>query len=116
MTIAEICELVGAKVLYGEDMLSYEISRAFGADLMSDVLAFVQEDSLLLTGLVNPHVIRTAEMVDVRCILFVRGKEATQEIIDMAKQRNIAILQTPETLYVCSGILYGHGLPGSTRK
>lgn len=116
MTIAEVRDLVGATVQCGEDRLGAEVRTAFGADLMSDVLAFVQEDSLLLTGLVNTHVIRTAEMLDVRCVLFVRGKKATKEIIEMANEHNIVILTTPETLYVCSGILYGRGLPGLKRK
>ena len=74
MTLSEVRKLLDADVLSGEDMLDTEVLSACGCDLMSDVLAFVKDQSLLLTGLLNPQSIRTAEMMDMRCVIFVRGK------------------------------------------
>ncbi len=116
MDIRKIAELLDAKVLAGEELLGTVVLSACGSDLMSDVLAFVKEHTVLLTGLANPHVVRTAEMLDVSCIVFVRGKSPTEDIIDMAKERNIAILATTHTLYVACGKLYENGLPGSARR
>jgi len=83
---------------------------------MSDVLAFVKEKTVLFTGLTNPHVFRTAEMLDVTAIVFVRGKRPTDDILRMAVERKIAILTTNHTLYVACAILYQHGIPGGVRS
>ncbi len=115
MKIAEVARTLGASVLCCEDRLGGEVTSAFGADMMSDVLAFMNEETLLLTGLVNTHVIRTAEMLELRCIVFVRGKPVTQDILDRAVEQNIVLLGTEKTLYVCCGLLYEAGLPGCVR-
>ena len=86
MVIRKIAELLEAEVILGEDKLDMEVDMAFSSDMMSDVLAYVTGRTVLLTGLVNEHVIRTAEMVDLECIVFVRGKTPTQEIIDKAEE------------------------------
>lgn len=116
VTIRDVVNKLDANVLCGEEFLNHEVISACGSDLMSDVLAFVKEKTVLLTGLTNPHVIRTAEMLDVSCIVFVRGKQPTQDILDMAMEREIAILNTPETLFTACGKLYEAGLRGSTRR
>jgi hypothetical protein len=82
---------------------------------MSDVLTFVKEQTVLLTGLNNPQVIRTAEMLDVSCIVFVRGKKPTQDIINMALERDIVLLSTDNTLFEACGKLYEGGLRGDMR-
>lgn len=112
MTIDRIAQLLQANVLSGQDLLEEDILSACGADLMSDVLAHDTERMLLLTGLNNAHVVRTAEMLDIAAVVFVRGKVPGQDILDMAAKKNIAILTTKQTLYVACGILYGAGLPG----
>lgn len=70
MTIREVMEIVDGKVLIGEERLDTRVDTACGSDLMSDVLAFVKEKTVLITGLINPHVLRTAEMLDITCIVF----------------------------------------------
>lgn len=115
MKVGQIRDLLDAKVLAGEDMLDREVISACGSDLMSDVLAYVKEQTVLLTGLTNPHVIRTAEMLDVTAIVFVRGKAPMEEIISMAEERGLIILTTQYTLYEACGILYQSGLSGETR-
>ena len=112
LTLHMIKDILDAKVLYGVDLLHKEILSACGSDLMSDVLAFVKEQTLLLTGLTNHHVIRTAELLDVSAIVFVRGKCPTQDMVDMAVQRSIVLLSTQETLYTACGKLYQAGLSG----
>lgn len=112
MEIGEVARLIEADVLIGEESLDREVHFACGCDLMSDVLAFVEDGTLLLTGLTNHQVIRTAEMIDVFAIVFVRGKVPTQEIIDMAKERNIILMSTDYTLFEACGILYQAGLKG----
>ena len=116
MRIAEVADILDANVLCCEDKLDKEVRSAFGADLMSDALAFIDEDTLLLTGLVNQHVIRTAEMLEVRCIVFVRGKPVPKDILDLAVQQGVVLLGTDKTLYICCGMLYAAGLPGCIRR
>jgi len=113
MKLIEVKKLLDAEVLVGEDALESEIISAFACDLMSDVLAFVEDKSLLLTGLVNKQTIRTAEMMDIEAIIFVRGKIPNQEILSLAKENNMVILTTKHILYQSCGILYNNGLRGA---
>lgn len=112
MKISEIQTLLQADVLNGIDLLDLEIEYGWSCDLMSDVLAFVKNDVVLLTGLVHPQVIRTAEMLDIKAIVFVRGKKPGDEIIRMARDREIVILATDHTLYTASALLHIGGLAG----
>lgn len=112
MKLKEIKNILNAKVLVGEENLDKEVNAAFGSDLMSDVLAFVSDGTVLLTGLTNLQVIRTAEMLDLFAIIFVRGKVPIQEILSMAEEKNIIIMTTEYTLYSASGMLYEKGLRG----
>lgn len=116
MKIAEVARILDAKVLCGEHRLNDEVTAAFSADMMSDVLAYMDEGTLLLTGLMNAHVIRTAEMLDLRCIVFVRGKDILDEMLAQAKEKNIALLSTDKTLYHSSGLLYMAGLPPCEKR
>ncbi len=88
------------------------VDLACGADLMSDVLAFTHAGTLLLTGLTNPQVVRTAEMAGIKAIVFVRGKMPPPETIALAEKKDIPLLASPLTLYESCGRLYAHGLQG----
>ncbi len=110
MKISKIAELLNAKVLCGADHLDTDVNSACGCDLLSDVLAFVKEQAVLLTGMCNPQVVRTAVMMDMRCIVFVRGKMPAQDVIDLAKEHNIVVLASDERMYSACGKLYKHGL------
>ena len=110
MKLSEVKEILNAKVVTGEEFLDREVESAFGSDLMSDVLAFVKDHSLLLTGLVNGQVVRTAEMMDIKAIVFVRGKEPTDDIAELAKEYGMVIMSTDYTLYPSCGKLYMAGL------
>ena len=112
MTIQDIKESLGAEVVYGKEFLSKEVHNACGSDMMSDVLAFVKDQSVLITGLCNPHVIRTAEMMDIICVVFVRGKRPNEEMIKMAEDRGIALLSSNHRMFTACGVLYGKGLGG----
>lgn len=112
MKIYEVQEILGAKILTGEELLDEEIDYGYSCDLMSDVLAYVKNNVLLLTGLVHPQVIRTAEMLDIKAIVIVRGKCPGEEVLRMAKSRDIAILTTTHSLFTASGLLYQKGLIG----
>lgn len=114
MTIADIKDILQADVLYGDEYLDKEVHTACGADMMSDVLAFVKDQSVLLTGLCNPQVIRTAEMMDIICIVFVRGKVPDVMMVELAKEREIALLTTGERMFMACGKLYENGLHGGT--
>jgi len=113
MKISKMQELLDAKVLCGEENLSKEVYSAFGCDLMSDVLAYVTDQAVLLTGLVNPQVIRTALMMDMVCIVFVRSKVPNDEMIALAKENGIVMMSTNKTLYTTCGLLYSNGLVGT---
>lgn len=114
MLIREIKDILDAKVLCGEDLLDTEVKSACGSDLMSDVLAFVKEQSVLLTGLMNPQVVRTADMMDMRCIVFVRGKEPEETVVELARQRDIVMMTTAQRMFVACGKLYSAGLVGNS--
>lgn len=112
MTIREVRDIVKGKVLYGEHLLDSRVETACGSDLMSDVLAFVKDHTVLITGLINPQVVRTAEMLDITCIVFSRGKQPSQEILHMAEEIGIVVISSEMTTYTACGELYTHGLPG----
>lgn len=112
MIISDIKTLLNAKVLCCEDNLSKEVHTACGADMMSDVLAFVKDQSVLLTGLCNPQVVRTAEMMDMICICFVRGKDPDESVISLAKDKGIVLMKTDLRMFPACGILYENGLHG----
>ncbi len=113
MKIADIANLLEADILIRGTGLETEIVSACGSDLMSDVMAFGHENAMLLTGLINPQVIRTAEMIDALAVVFVRGKKPDEAILTLAKEKDIAVLATNLPLFTACGILYAHGLPGS---
>ena len=110
MYLKEVRDILQADVLCGEDMLDAEVWSACGSDFMSDVLAYVKNQALLLTGLVNPQVVRTAEMMDMKCIVFVRGKRPDASILELAQDRQLVVMATKERMYPACGLLYTHGL------
>ncbi len=112
MKIEEIIRILDAELLTSTDTTFIDIFSACGADLMSDVMAYVKENVLLLTGLVNPQVIRTAEMMDIKAVMFVRGKTPGQDIIDLAEEKGIIIMKTKNPLFISCGKLYKSGLTG----
>ncbi len=112
MKISQIIEHLDATVIWGEEHLGNHVYSACGSDMMSDVLAYVKDQSVLLTGLVNPQVIRTAEMMDMVCIVFVRSKMPTDEMIELAKESGIVLLATDKRMYEACGKLYAAGLIG----
>jgi hypothetical protein len=116
MTIREIKDLIGAEVLCCEQNLERDAYSACGCDLMSDVLAYVKDQAVLLTGLVNPQVVRTAEMMDMICIVFVRSKTPTKEMLDLAKESGIVVMKCNKRLYEACGLLYSNGLVGNKVK
>ncbi len=113
MKLKEVKEILNARMLTQEEDLSVEVNSACGSDLMSDVLAFVKDQALLLTGLVNPQVVRTAEMMDIKAIVFVRGKEPEQEVIELANEKGMILMSTEYPLYLACGRLYSGGLTGN---
>lgn len=110
MRISEITKLIDGKILCGTDCLDKEVTTACGSDMMSDVLAFAMDQGALLTGLVNPQVIRTALMMDMCCVIFVRGKMPTREILQLAEESKIAVLVTDVGMFETCGKLYAAGL------
>ena len=116
MTVAEAVKIVEGQFFCGEEKSSLEVASACGADLMSDVMAFVKDRVLLLTGLVNPQVIRTAELLDIKTIIFVRGKIPGRDMIEMAEQSEIILAGTKLPMFLSCGKLYEAGLKaGGTR-
>ena len=112
MYLKEVRDILSATVLCGEEDLDLEVRSACGSDFMSDVLAYVKDQALLLTGLVNPQVIRTADMMDMKCIVFVRGKTPDENMLALARDRGIVVMTTQERMYIACGLLYTSGLVG----
>ena len=112
MKIREIASLLSADILCGDDLLEEEVQSACGSDMMSDVLAYVKDQAVLVTGLNNPQVVRTADMMDMICIVFVRGKKPDGAILQLAVDRGIAVLATKLPMFAACGLLYEKGLRG----
>ena len=110
MKLKEVRDILNAEVLCGEELLDTEVRSACGSDLMSDVLAYVKNHAMLLTGLVSPQVVRTAEMMDMNCVIFVRGKQPDENILNLARDRDMVVLATKERMYNACGLLYSSGL------
>ena len=110
MLIRNIRDILDAELLSGEELLDTEVHTACGSDMMSDVLAYVKDQGVLVTGLVNPQVIRTAMMMDMRCIVFVRSKRPTPDMLDLAKEHHICVLASGSRMYEACGKLYANGL------
>ncbi len=116
MTISEVKAILEAELICCEEQIEKDVHTACGSDMMSDVLAYVKDQSVLLTGLCNPQVIRTAEMMDIICIVFVRGKQPDEAMIELAKERGIPLLSTGHRMFTACGLLYDKGLRGGDQN
>ncbi len=116
MTLAEVKKILDADVIVGEDKLHTEVRTGFAADLMSDVLAYVKEGSILLTGLTNPLVVRTADTLDLSAIIFVRGKRPAPDAVKLAEEKKIPLLATRYIMFESCGRLFAAGMQGSIQK
>lgn len=110
MKINEIVRYTSAKISAGNLTDDKNIERAFSSDLMSDVLTLDEENILLISGLANVQLIRTAEMADISVVLLARDKKATPEMVELANENGLLILETPFSIYKASGVLYANGL------
>ena len=112
LTLRQVCSLLDGKIVCGEARVDETVDSACGCDLMSDVLAFTRPGSVLLTGLVNSQVIRTAEMLDLKAVVFVRDKKPDERTIQMARSLDLVVILSPHPLYESCGKLYAAGLSG----
>ena len=110
MTVEDIQKVLGAEVLMGKEHLCGKAGSVYSSDMMSDVLAFAEDHSVLVTGLCNPQVIRTAEMLDMACITFVRGKKPDEQMCRMTGEKDMVILSTAFSMFKTCGLLYEAGL------
>jgi predicted transcriptional regulator len=111
MRLRDVLEVIEGKVISKNVDLDQEVKMGCGADLMSDVLAFTHEGTLLMSGLTNPQVVRTAEMAGIEAIVFVRGKLPPPETIALAEEKNVPLLASKYTMFETCGRLYAEGLP-----
>lgn len=116
MKLSRLVEILDGTVLTGEDQLDIEVKTAFSADLMSDVLAFAKPKSLILTGLTNQQVVRTASILDAAAIVIVRGKIPQVETVSLARELGIPIISTKYILFETSGRLFMNGMVGCVQK
>lgn len=112
MTLEDVRRILGARVLVGEEHLDQTVGTACGSDMMSDVLAFSKDHAVLLTGLCNLQVIRTAEMLDIICVIFVRGKKPDEKMLELAKQTGLVLMETGHRMFSACGMLYEAGFRG----
>lgn len=114
MKLEAVRDILDCRVLVGENRLDEEVVVGCGADLMSDVLAFIKPGALLLTGLTHVQSVRTADIAGARAIVFVRGKLPDKEAIELAERNGIVLLATKLLMYEACGKLYAHGLRGGS--
>ena len=111
MQLRDVLKALDGKMISATVDLDITVQMGCGADLMSDVLAFTHADTLLLTGLTNPQVVRTADMAGIRAIVFVRGKLPPPETMNLARDRGIPLLASKYTMFETAGRLFAAGLP-----
>ena len=116
MNIRNVKEILSAEVVCCQHLLEKEVHTGCGSDLMSDVLAFAKDRGVLLTGLNNPQVVRTAEVMDMVCIVYVRGKKPNPDVLDLAEQTGLVVMATNHTMFVACGLLYAEGLRGGPKR
>ncbi len=113
MKLRQVVDILGAQVLCcPEKVDEIEIPYGYACDLMSDVLAFCSPGAMLLTGLTNVQIVRTAQMLDLPAIAFVRGKVPPAETLSLAEMNGIVMLYSSGSMYESCGILYQNGLCG----
>lgn len=111
MNIGEISKIIDGKVLSAKDHLDTEVCTCCASDMMSDVLAFYSSSNgVLITGLINPQVVRTAIMVDAVCIIIARDKNVDSSIIQLAEDNGIVVILSRHTMFETCGLLYEAGL------
>ena len=110
MSIQEIVNITNAQILNEKAGTTKHVESAFSSDLMSDVLTLDTDKLILITGLNNLQTIRTAEMADIECILFARGKKPTQEMINLANKESMLLMVSDKSVFHLSGLLYQMGL------
>jgi hypothetical protein len=110
MTIKEITEIIDGKVICCEERLSTNVEYAFSSDLMSDVLTIEKENMVLITGLANLQTIRTSEMSDISCIIFARDKKIGEQMVSLARENSMILVESPHSVFYISGELYKAGL------
>ena len=113
LKLKEILQILKCEIIWAEDdMLEMLIDRAGAADLMSDILAFMRPNSLMLTGLINIQSVRTADIAEITAIVYVRGKKPTPDAIELAKEKRIPLFSSSYFMYDACGILYSNGIRG----
>ena len=110
MTVGQIAEVLDAKIICGESNKDLKVDMAFASDLMSDVLTLKENNVLLITGLANLQALRTAEMSDIYCVVFARNKKVTEEMIELAEEAGVIVLECKYSMYKTCGLLFGKGL------
>ncbi|HHX48845.1 MAG TPA: hypothetical protein GX709_00390 [Clostridiales bacterium] len=110
MKIVDVAKLLNAEIVAGDATKEKEVTCIFASDLMSDVLAFARDEDVLISGLSNPQLVRTAALLDMHCIILVRGKAATDDIISLCDKKGIACLTTKLGMYEACGLLFQKNL------
>lgn len=116
MRLQDVKDLLDAVIIAGEDKLELDFEYVFGCDLMSDVLTLSENNIILLTGLTNIQTVRTAEMMDIKCIVYVGGKVPDAQVISLAKDKGICLMCTKNIMFNSCGILYNGGLKGAVTE
>ena len=116
MTIRQAAKVVNGSFVCHEDIADKEVKTACGSDMMSDVMAFYHDGGILLTGLMNIQVIRTASLMDIDCVCFVRGKEPNEEMLQLAQEDNIVVIKTDYPMFRACGELFGAGIKGNGQE
>ena len=116
MRLADLAKVIEGKIISGEDCPNLLIDRAFAADLLSDVLALTDEKTTLVTGMINPQVMRVAEILSITAVIFVRGKIPPPALIAYAKELDIPLVATEKTMFEACGLMYEHGVRACRTK
>jgi hypothetical protein len=116
MTLGQIRDLLACEVICGEDLMDMEVGECFAADLMSDVLAFSRSGAVLITGLASIQSVHTADVADLKAIVFVHSKRPAEPVTEVARQQGIPLLTTGRFKLETCGLLFSHGLQPADKE
>lgn len=116
MKLSQVAKILEAEVLCLEENLDTDVPAAVASDMMSDVLVCNDSDRMLISGLCNVHTVLTAQILDLRAIVFVRGKVPTEEMINSARENDIVLMRTEKSMFDVCGKLYENGIDGRRKS
>ena len=115
MTVQELVEALGLRVVAGQDRLSRQVTGGYASDLLSCVMAGANQGCAWVTLQAHPNVLAVAELLEMACVIITEGTQPDQEVVAKANERGIPVLLASESTFTVVGGLFGLGIRAARR-